>query len=552
MADKPQHVSYADAGVDVDEGARAVDAIKAAVASTNRPEVIGGLGGFGSCFSMAPYKDMEDPVLVSGTDGVGTKLAIAQLLDRHETVGEDLVAMCVDDVVPIGAEPLFFLDYVAIGKLRAEHVAKIVGGIAEGCRKSGCALVGGEMAEHPGVMNPNDYDLAGFVVGVVDRPKMIGPHLVHEGDVILGLPSSGIHSNGYSLVRKVAIGDKTVEELERPLPELGGESLADAVMRPTTIYAGGLVRALKAGVPIHAMAHITGGGITENLNRALPANVDAVVDRGGEDGPAWDVPPVITYMVRAAGLTPDEAYKTFNMGVGMSVICGRDDVDEVCEGLVAHGFSPRRGQGDLSMSIKLGVLISGSGTNLQALIDAIAAGKLDATIELVVSSRPSAYGLKRAEAAGIQTLTLSKEIYADPMVADEVIATELRRAGVDYVLMAGYMRMVHDPILASFPNRVVNIHPALLPSFKGAHAIQDAFDYGVKVTGVTVHFANSDYDCGPIIAQRPVEVEDGWTVDQLEARIHEVEHQLYPHVAQLLAEGRVHVREDGHVAIVQA
>ena len=201
------------------------------------------------------------------------------------------------------------------------------------------------------------------------------------------------------------------------------------------------------------------------------------------------------------------------------------------------------------MSIKLGVLISGSGTNLQALIDAIAAGRLDASIELVVSSRPSAFGLKRAEAAGIQTLTLSKEIYADPMVADEVIATELRRAGVDYVLMAGYMRMVHDPILASFPNRVVNIHPALLPSFKGAHAIQDAFDYGVKVTGVTVHFANSDYDCGPIIAQRPVEVEEGWTVDQLEARIHEVEHQIYPHVAQLLAEGRVHVREDGHVVI---
>ncbi len=203
------------------------------------------------------------------------------------------------------------------------------------------------------------------------------------------------------------------------------------------------------------------------------------------------------------------------------------------------------------MSIKLGVLISGSGTNLQALIDAIAAGKLDASIELVVSSRPSAYGLKRAEAAGIQTLTLSKEIYADPIVADEVIATELRRAGVDYVLMAGYMRMVHDPILASFPNRVVNIHPALLPSFKGAHAIQDAFDYGVKVTGVTVHFANSDYDCGPIIAQRPVEVEEGWTVDQLEVRIHEVEHQTYPHVAQLLAEGRVHVREDGHVVIDQ-
>ena len=340
MSDQPRHVSYADAGVDVDEGARAVDAIKEAVARTNRPEVIGGLGGFGSCFSAAALKDMEDPVLVSGTDGVGTKLAIAQLLGRHDTVGLDLVAMCVDDIVPLGAEPLFFLDYVAIGKIEAEHMAEIIGGIAEGCRQSGCALVGGEMAEHPGVMDPKDYDLAGFVVGVVDRPKMLDPANVTPGDVILGLPSSGIHSNGYSLVRKVAIEGKTVEELNEPLEELGGESLADAVLSPTTIYAGGLMKALRAGAPIKAMAHITGGGITENLNRALPKNVDAVVDRGAEDGPAWDVPPVIDYMIRAAQLTPDEAYKTFNMGVGMSIICAADDVDDVAEALEAQGFAP--------------------------------------------------------------------------------------------------------------------------------------------------------------------------------------------------------------------
>lgn len=351
MAKKTTHVSYADAGVDTAEGARAVDAIRDAVAATNRPEVIGGLGGFGSCFSMKAFKDMDDPVLVSGTDGVGTKLAIAQLLDRHDTVGEDLVAMCVDDVVPVGAEPLFFLDYVAVGKLEAQQVARIVGGIAEGCRKSGCALVGGEMAEHPGVMDPKDYDLAGFVVGVVDRPKMIGPHKVKAGDVILGLPSSGIHSNGYSLVRKVAIEGKSVAELNEPLEELGGESLADAVLRPTTIYAGGLVRALAAGAPIHAMAHITGGGITENLDRALPADVDAVVARGGEAGPAWEMPPVIPYMVRAAGLSLDEAYRTFNMGVGMSLICDPDDVDEVCERLVAEGFSP----------FEMGACVPGSG-----------------------------------------------------------------------------------------------------------------------------------------------------------------------------------------------
>ena len=196
------------------------------------------------------------------------------------------------------------------------------------------------------------------------------------------------------------------------------------------------------------------------------------------------------------------------------------------------------------MSIKLGVLLSGSGTNLQAIIDRIAEGTLDATIELVISSRASAYGLKRAEAAGIQTMTLSKELYADPMAADEVIATMLRRAGVDYVIMAGYMRMVHEPILAAFPNRVVNLHPALLPSFKGAHAIQDAYDYGVKVTGVTVHFADDKYDCGPIIAQQALAVEEGWTVDELEAHIHEIEHVLYPDTIQLLAEGRVTVRDN--------
>ena len=204
------------------------------------------------------------------------------------------------------------------------------------------------------------------------------------------------------------------------------------------------------------------------------------------------------------------------------------------------------------MAIKLGVLISGSGTNLEAIIERIEEGKLDASIELVVSSRPDAYGLKRAERHGLQTLTLSREIYAEPLLADEIIATELKQHGVEYVVMAGYMRMVHAPILASYPNRVVNLHPALLPSFKGAHAIQDAFDKGVKVTGVTVHFANEDYDCGPIIARRALTVEEGWDVDELEEHIHEIEHDLYPETLQLIAEGRVEVLEDGRVRISEA
>lgn len=198
--------------------------------------------------------------------------------------------------------------------------------------------------------------------------------------------------------------------------------------------------------------------------------------------------------------------------------------------------------------IRLGVLISGSGTNLQAIIDRIAAGTLDAEVAIVISSRPSAYGLKRAEAAGIQTMSLSKEVYADPITADEVIASTLVREKVDYVIMAGYMRMVHAPILRTFQNRVVNLHPALLPSFKGAHAIQDAFDYGVKVTGVTVHFADDRYDCGPIIAQRALPVQEDWDVDTLEAHIHEIEHELYPDTIQMLAEGRVHV--EGNKVVV--
>lgn len=201
------------------------------------------------------------------------------------------------------------------------------------------------------------------------------------------------------------------------------------------------------------------------------------------------------------------------------------------------------------MTLKIGVLISGNGTNLQALIDRIADGTLDASIELVVSSRESAYGLKRAETAGIQTLTISRELYADPELADEIIASELYSRGVEYVIMAGYMRKVHAPILTTFPNRVVNLHPALLPSFPGAHAIQEAYDRGVKVTGVTVHFANEEYDAGPIIAQRALTVEEGWTVDELEAHIHEIEHELYPEVVGMLAAGRVHVRDNGTVAI---
>ena len=326
-------VTYAEAGVDIVEGARAVDAIKDTVHSTYRPEVVGDIGGFGGLFSIAAAKDMADPLLVSGTDGVGTKLKVAQRLGVHDTVGIDLVAMCVNDILATGAEPLFFLDYVAVGKLDAEAMAKIVGGIGEGCRQSGCALIGGEMAEHPGVMDPDDYDLSGFCVGLVDRPRMLDPESVREGDVLIGLASSGLHSNGYSLARKVCIEGRTEEELREAREDLGGQSILEALLTPTRIYVKP-VRAVMEQVPggIRALAHITGGGITENLNRALPAGVNAEVDLG-----TWPIPPVVRFACEQANLSEAEALKTFNMGLGMVLIVEPAAAEAVEAALAAAG-----------------------------------------------------------------------------------------------------------------------------------------------------------------------------------------------------------------------
>ena len=326
-------VTYAEAGVDIVEGARAVDAIKDTVHSTYRPEVVGDIGGFGGLFSIAAAKDMADPLLVSGTDGVGTKLKVAQRLGVHDTVGIDLVAMCVNDILATGAEPLFFLDYVAVGKLDAEAMAKIVGGIGEGCRQSGCALIGGEMAEHPGVMDPDDYDLSGFCVGLVDRPRMLDPESVREGDVLIGLASSGLHSNGYSLARKVCIEGRTEEELREAREDLGGQGILEALLTPTRIYVKP-VRAVMEQVPggIRALAHITGGGITENLNRALPAGVNAEVDLG-----TWPIPPVVRFACEQANLSEAEALKTFNMGLGMVLIVDPAAAEDVEAALAAAG-----------------------------------------------------------------------------------------------------------------------------------------------------------------------------------------------------------------------
>jgi phosphoribosylformylglycinamidine cyclo-ligase len=325
-------IDYKSAGVDTAEGGRAVERIRSHVRATYRPEVIGDIGGFGGLFSAKAFKEMDEPVLVSGTDGVGTKLKLAQLLDTHDTVGIDLVAMCANDILVSGAEPLFFLDYVAVGKLDAGRMEKIVAGIARGCEQAGCALVGGEMAEHPGTMDPDDYDLSGFCVGVVDRPKMLTGETIAPGDTVLGLASSGLHSNGFSLVRKVLVEGRESELLMERL-DLGGITLGELLLTPTRIYVKSVLEVLKA-LPIKGMAHITGGGITENLDRVLPKGCDALVHRG-----AWKVPPVFGIVQDAAGIDDESMYKTFNMGVGFALVLEEQHAAEAAAKLRELGES---------------------------------------------------------------------------------------------------------------------------------------------------------------------------------------------------------------------
>ncbi|MEE4279590.1 MAG: phosphoribosylformylglycinamidine cyclo-ligase [Halieaceae bacterium] len=320
-------LSYRDAGVDIDAGNRLVERIRGAVARTARPEVQGGIGGFGAlCALPSGYRE---PLLVAGTDGVGTKLRLAIELDRHDTIGIDLVAMCANDIAVSGAEPLFFLDYYATAKLDVDVAASVVEGIARGCELAGCALVGGETAEMPGMYGEGDYDLAGFCVGVVERDGVIDGSAVRPGDALIALASSGPHSNGYSLIRKVL--DRSGARLDASL-DGGGASLGELLLEPTRLYCRALLE-LRKTVTINAAAHITGGGITENLPRVLPAGCAAEVDLG-----SWVQPPVFQWLREAGNIEADEMLRTFNCGVGMVVAVGSDDVDRALASMQAAGI----------------------------------------------------------------------------------------------------------------------------------------------------------------------------------------------------------------------
>ena len=318
-------LSYKDAGVDIDAGNELVNRIKSVVKETKRPEVMGGLGGFGAlCAIPEKYKQ---PILVSGTDGVGTKLRLAMDLNRHESIGIDLVAMCVNDLIVQGAEPLFFLDYYATGKLNVDVAATVVTGIAEGCKQSGCALVGGETAEMPGMYHGDDYDLAGFCVGVVEKSEMIDGSKVQDGDALIALASSGAHSNGYSLVRKII----EVSGVNPATEQLDGKPLADHLLAPTKIYVKSVLD-LISKIDVHAIAHITGGGFWENIPRVLPDNTQAVIDES-----SWQWPAIFNWLQQAGNVSRHEMYRTFNCGVGLIIALPKQLAEQAINLLNQHG-----------------------------------------------------------------------------------------------------------------------------------------------------------------------------------------------------------------------
>ena len=322
-------MDYKKAGVDIEAGYRSVELMKEYVKGTKRPEVLGGLGGFSGAFSLSKIKDMENPVLVSGTDGVGTKIKLAFIMDRHDTVGIDCVAMCVNDIVCAGGEPLFFLDYIACGKNHPEKVASIVKGVAEGCKMAGAALIGGETAEHPGLMPEEEYDLAGFAVGVVDEKDLIDGKNIKSGDVILGIASSGVHSNGFSLIRKIFV--MTTESLNTYYDKLG-KTLGEALIEPTKIYVKALKNVKEAGVVIKGCSHITGGGFYENIPRMLPDGVTAVIEKG-----SYPIPPIFELMRKEGNLEEKVMYNTYNMGLGMVLAVAPENAQKAIEAIEAAG-----------------------------------------------------------------------------------------------------------------------------------------------------------------------------------------------------------------------
>uniref|UniRef100_A0A8C1NHV5 Trifunctional purine biosynthetic protein adenosine-3 n=1 Tax=Cyprinus carpio TaxID=7962 RepID=A0A8C1NHV5_CYPCA len=530
-------LTYRDSGVDIAAGNRLVDIIKPLAKATSRPGCNAELGGFAGLFDLKAA-GFTDPILVSGTDGVGTKLKIAQACGIHSTLGQDLVAMCVNDVLAQGAEPLFFLDYFSCGRLDVRVASSVIGGIADACQMAGCALLG--------------HFFFFFFRAVLPRLKDI-----MEGDLLIGVASSGLHSNGFSLVRKIL--ERSGLQYSSPAPfGQPGQNIGEVLLTPTKIYSRLLQPILRSGA-VKAYAHITGGGLLENIPRILPPELAVDLDAS-----RWRIPAVFSWLQREGGLSEEEMSRTFNCGLGAVLVVSKQDVQRVLRLLQAQeeawidspGRSPDtsvlqngalQGEHSTRKRTRVAVLISGSGTNLQALMEQVKKPSSSAEIVVVISNRPGVMGLKRASMAGIQTRVVDHKLYGSRAEFDGTIDKVLEEFGVELVCLAGFMRILTGPFVRKWSGKMLNIHPSLLPSFKGVNAQKQALQAGVRVTGCTVHFVAEEVDAGAIVVQEAVPILVTDTEDSLSERIREAEHRAFPAALELVGSGAVKLRDDGRI-----
>ncbi|OTF83104.1 GARS/AIRS/GART-like protein [Euroglyphus maynei] len=554
-------INYKQSGVDIDAGNKLVEHIKEFARRTTRSGVMEQIGGFGALFDMSKL-GMKDPILVSGTDGVGTKLKIAIDTGILNTVGIDLVAMCVNDILVQGAEPLFFLDYLACSRLQVNRAADIIKGISDGCLQSNCALIGGETAEMPGMYVGDDFDLAGFAAGAVERKQLLPrKNEIAEGDVIIGLTSSGVHSNGFSMVRKIMEVNQV--NFDDQFDEQ--RKFHDILLTPTKIYVKSLMPAIKSG-KIKALAHITGGGLIENIPRILPKEFGVELD-----AMSWPMHEIFTWLKHAGNVADHEFQKTFNCGLGMVLIVNAKDAEAVQEqikssngeesyqvgkiirrsdrAVIVRNFAQAIERNSSKITIKqtprekkrVAVLISGSGTNLKAIIEYVNRNAHKTCIDLVmvISNKSSAPGLQFAREAGIPVEVIVKKKIQSREEYDELLNKALENAKIDIVCLAGFMQMLTENFVNKWMGKMINIHPSILPAFKGMDAYGQALKYGVKFSGCTAHFVVPEMDAGPIIAQGIVKINPNETHDSLVERGKAVEHQIYPQALELVASGQV-------------
>ncbi|XP_055591087.1 trifunctional purine biosynthetic protein adenosine-3 [Uranotaenia lowii] len=560
-------ISYKDSGVDIVAGDNLVTKIKPLAKATTRDGCIGGLGGFGGLFRLKDMGTFKDPILVLGTDGVGTKLRIAQKINRHATIGIDLVAMCVNDILCNGADPLSFLDYYACGHLDVNVAAEVIEGIAKGCELSGSALIGGETAEMPGMYDGGSYDLAGFSLGIVENKLMLPKsNTIVGGDILIGLPSSGVHSNGFSLVHKILEHVGVTYNDIAPFSATD-RSFGEELLSPTKIYVKEVMPLLQLNL-IKALAHITGGGLTENIPRVLPNGVGVEID-----AKSFHILPIFGWLSKGGNIEEKEMLRTFNCGIGMTLVVAKENASVVMEHLQSTRASvigkvinckpsdPKVKVLNFTESLykaqqiccmlkkRIAVLISGSGSNLQALIDASrnTAFGIRGEIVLVLANKNNIFGLERAAKANIPSKVILHKDYSTRELFDAAMSEQLENANIDLICLAGFMRILSESFVRKWKGRLINIHPALLPKHKGIHAQRQALDAGDSESGCTVHYVDEGVDTGAIILQEKVPVLPQDTEETLTARIHRAEHVAFPKALRLVANGLVNLGPDGKV-----